>query len=258
MSDAWNPGQYGKFADERSRPFYDLAALVEGPVGRAIDLGCGPGSLTAELPELVGAQEVLGLDNSPAMLAAAEPHRRPGVAFAAGDLATWRDPGAWDLVFSNAALQWTGDHAAVLRRWQDSLRPGGQLAVQMPKNSGHPAARMAAELAHEEPYRSACGGQPPPDTVAANVLEPADYALLLHQLGFAEQRVRLEVYLHRLESTAAVVEWLKGTSLTRFAKLMPAEIFALYLDELRSRLVQELGDLQPYPFTFQRMLLWAR
>lgn len=258
MSDAWNPRQYGKFADERSRPFYDLAAQVQGPIRRAIDLGCGPGSLTAELPELVGANEVLGTDNSPAMLEAAEKYRRPGVSFAYGDLATWQDAGAWDLVFSNAALQWTGDHEAVLRRWKAALRPGGQLAVQMPKNADHPAPRLAAELAHEEPYLSACGGAPPPDGVAANVLAPEDYATLLHRLGFAEQRVRLEVYLHQLDGAAALVEWLKGTTLTRFAKVMPEAVFTQYLDNLRSRLIQELGDLRPYPFTFKRILLWAR
>ena len=68
MNDAWSPAVYGRFGDERSRPFYDLAALVRGPVGRVVDLGCGPGNLTAELPRLVGATEVLGIDNSPAYM----------------------------------------------------------------------------------------------------------------------------------------------------------------------------------------------
>lgn len=257
MKDAWNPAQYGKFADERSRPFYDLAALVRGPVQRVIDLGCGPGGLTAELPGLVGAEEVLGIDNSPAMLQAAARHAGPGVSFAAGDLATWKDPGAWDLVFSNAALQWTGDHPAVLARWADALRPGGQLAVQMPANADHPAPSLATELAGEEPFRSALGGIPPADTVGANVLPPEAYAILLHRLGFSEQKVRLDVYLHQLESTAAVVEWLRGTTLTRFAKRLSAELFESYIETLRRRLEKRLGDQRPYPFTFKRILLWA-
>lgn len=259
--DAWNPAQYGRFADERSRPFYDLAALVRGPVGRAVDLGCGPGALTARLPELVGAREVLGIDNSPAMLEAAQAHRSAGVAFAAGDLATFEDPGAYDLVFSNAALQWAPDHPAILARLAASLRPGGQLAIQMPQNADHPAPRLAVELARElaerEPFRSAFGGPPPPDAVDGNVLAPEAYALLLDRLAFAEQRVRLEVYLHHLESTAALVEWLRGTTLTRFEKLLPPDLYRQYVELFRERLLAQLGDRRPYPFTFKRILLWA-
>jgi trans-aconitate 2-methyltransferase len=257
MKDAWNPSQYGKFADQRSRPFYDLAAMVRGPVQKVVDLGCGPGGLTAELPALVGAEQVLGIDNSPAMLEAAAAHAGPRVSFAAGDQASFEAPGEYDLVFSNAALQWTADHPAVLARWADALKPGGQLAVQMPANADHPAPTLAAELAGEEPFRSAMGGVPPEDTVGANVLAPEEYALILHRLGFAEQKVRLEVYLHQLESTAAVVEWLRGTTLTRFAKRLPAELYETYLETLRLRLVERLGDHRPYPFTFKRILLWA-
>lgn len=259
--DAWNPARYGRFADERSRPFYDLAALVRGPVEKVVDLGCGPGGLTAQLPALVGAREVLGIDNSPAMLEAARAHAGGGVSFAAGDLGTFEAPGAYDLVFSNAALQWAPGHPAILGRLAAALRPGGQLAIQMPKNADHPAPRLAvelaAELAQHEPFRSAFGGPPPPDAVDGNVLAPEAYAVLLARLGFAEQRVRLEVYLHHLESTAALVEWLRGTTLTRFEKLLPAELYAQYLETFRERLLRQLGDLRPYPFTFKRILLWG-
>lgn len=257
MSDAWSPAVYGRFGDERSRPFYELAALVRGPVGRVVDLGCGPGNLTAELPRLVGATEVLGIDNSPAMLAAAATHAGPGLRFAAGDLGEFAEVGTCDLIFSNAALHWSPGHRALLGRLATALRPGGQLAIQMPRNAHHRAARLADELAHQEPFFSALAGAPPPDVVAVHVLTPADYALVLRQLGFAEQRVYLEVYLHELESTAAVVDWLRGTTLTRFSARMPPELFDLYLAELRVRLLEELGDLRPYAFTFERLFLWA-
>ncbi len=128
-----------------------LLLLISPPGGlawsaRAIDLGRGLGSLTAELPELVGANEVLGTDNSPAMLEAAEKYRRPGVSFAPGDLASWQDPGAWDLVFSNAALQWTGDHEAVLRRWKEAPaagRPAGSADAEKCRPSGPSPGRRA-------------------------------------------------------------------------------------------------------------------
>ena len=258
-ADAWNPTQYERFAAERSQPFYDLAGLVR-PLhgGRLVDLGCGPGSLTVELPALVDAGEVLGIDNSEAMLAAAAPLTTDRTHFGAGDLGTWCEPGAWDAVLANASLQWVPDHAGVLARWQASLRPGGQLGVQMPTNADHPSHVVAAEVASEEPFASAFPDGPPPDVVAANVLRPEQYAQLLDDLGFAEQHVRLQVYPHHLASTGEVVEWVKGTALTRFQRQLPPELFDEYVARYRTRLLEVLGEHEPYFYAFKRILLWAR
>ena len=207
-ADVWDPGQYGRFAAERSLAFFDLVALLKPvPGGRVVDLGCGPGELTALLPSLLGAGEVLGIDSSTAMLEEAAAHRGPGVTFRLGDLATWEDPAAWDVVFANASLHWAPDHPAVLARWAASLGEHGQLAVQVPANADHPSHLVAAEVAAEEPFASVfVGGSPPPDVVSENVLAPEAYAVVLHDLGFTKQTVRLQVYGHLLGSTADVVE----------------------------------------------------
>src|ERR671936_732889 len=111
----WDPGRYERFASDRERPFWDLAALLEpADAPRLADLGCGTGRLTAELAARIGAREAVGVDNSPAMLEQAAAHAGPGVRFEAGDIATWAAPVAFDVVFSNAALHWVGDHPAVL------------------------------------------------------------------------------------------------------------------------------------------------
>src|SRR5262245_37459274 len=106
VADAWNPAQYGKFAVERAQPFWDLAALVERdrPIRRAVDLGCGPGELTAALADQLGVAEMTGIDSSPAMLALTAEHVRPGLRFEADDIAAWTSRGDLDLVFSNASL----------------------------------------------------------------------------------------------------------------------------------------------------------
>ena len=162
------------------------------------------------------------------------------------------------MVFSNAALQWVGEHAGVLARWRRALAAGGQLAVQMPANADHPAWLVAAEVGREEPFLEAMGGPPPADPVAANVLAPEAYLTLLDELGFEEPHVRLQVYGHRLASTAEVVEWLKGTSLTRFQSRLPSELFDRFLDRYRERLLAVLGDRRPYLFPFKRILVWGR
>ena len=257
-ADGWDPAQYGKFAAERAQPFWDLAALIERrPIERAVDLGCGPGELTAALAEQLEVGDMVGVDSSPAMLAAAERHARPGLRFELGDLATWTSAGDHDLVLANASLQWAPDHTDVVARWWDAVAPGGQLAVQVPANADHPSHRIAAEVAADEPFASAMGGAPPHDPVARNVLAPEQYAILLDQLGAARQHVRLQVYGHVLDSSADVVEWVKGTSLTRFAEVLPDELREPFVDEYRRRLLAEIGDASPYFYPFKRILFWA-
>src|SRR4051812_7089969 len=133
--DRWDPARYERFASDRERPFWDLAALL-GPADapRLADLGCGTGRLTAELAARLGAREALGVDNSPAMLERAAPHAGAGVRLERGNIASGGAPGAFDVVFSNAALHWVPDPPPVPARGAASLAPGGQLAVQLPDN----------------------------------------------------------------------------------------------------------------------------
>ncbi len=254
----WDPAQYRRFAAERSQPFWDLADLVEtdAPIRRAVDLGCGSGELTVELRQRLQIGELIGIDSSEAMLADAPADR--GVTFAQGDITGWTSDGDQDLVFANASLQWVPDHPAVLARWAGGLGDGGQLAVQVPANADHASHLVAAEVGASEPFASAMGGEVPPDRVAVNVLRPEEYAVLLHDLGFARQHVRLAVYGHVLDDTASVAEWVRGTSLTRFFAVLPEELHEPFFDAYRSRLVTVLGEQSPYFYPFKRILMWAR
>jgi len=229
------------------------------PGGRAVDLGCGSGELTALMADRTCAADVVGIDSSAAMLTEAAAQERPGLHFSHGDLAAWGGrEGAVDLVVANAALQWVPDHAGVLRRWTDALAPSGQLAVQVPTNADHAAHRVAAAVASEEPFRSMFDGPPPSDPVEANVLRPEEYAELLHHLGYAEQHVRLQVYGMTLGSSDDVVEWVKGTTLTRFQRALPADAYDAFVGVYRDRLRAALKDERPYFYAFKRILFWGR
>ncbi len=153
--DTWDPERYAHFSDERARPFFDLLALVTPiPGGRAVDLGCGTGELAAELHRRTGAAETLGIDSSEAMLAKAAAHAGGGLRFERGDIAAFSPSGPLDLVFSNAALHWVPDHPALLARLTRAVKPGGQLAFQVPDNFGHPSHVAAEETAAESPSRA--------------------------------------------------------------------------------------------------------
>ena len=128
---SWDPEQYRRFADERAQPFHDLLdKLGDRPVRRAVDLGCGPGELTALAAERLAVGEMTGIDNSEVMLAATSEHVSDRVTFESGDISTWTSDADHDLVLAAASLQWVPDHRAVLGRWVAALAPGGRLAVQ--------------------------------------------------------------------------------------------------------------------------------
>jgi trans-aconitate 2-methyltransferase len=255
--DAWDPEQYGRFARERRQPFDDLMTLLEPvPGGRALDMGCGTGELTVDLHRRLGVASTVGIDTSGSMLRAAPVV--DGVRFELADLTAFEPQAPVDVVAANASLQWVPDHGAQLARLTRWLAPGGQVAVQVPTNADHPAHALIAEVAGEAPFASAMHPDALVDPVAANVLPPARYAELLHQLGFTRQHVRLQVYGHLLASTAEVVEWTRGTTLTRIEKGLPPELFAPFVARYRERLLDVLGDQRPYFYAFKRILVWGR
>jgi len=255
----WDPDQYRRFAAERSQPFHDLLDLVRPDgLATAVDLGCGPGELTAVAAERFGATFV-GIDNSAAMLAKTAEHERDGLRFELGDIGGWTSAATYDLVLANASLQWVADHATVLRAWTTALAARGQLAVQVPANAGQPSHLVAAEVAARPEFADSFGAAgPPPDPVARNVLEPEAYATILHELGFVEQHVRLQVYPHVLPSSRHVVEWVKGTTLTRFSTVLSPDVFERFVAQYEARLLEVIGRHEPYFFPFRRILMWGR
>jgi trans-aconitate 2-methyltransferase len=252
---AWDPGQYERFRDERSQPFFDLLDLVRPiPGGRAIDLGCGTGDLTQVLHERTAARATVGLDNSETMLAASAKHAGHGLTFKLGTVLRFAPRTPFDLVFSNAALQWVPDHAKLFERLVAGIAPGGQLAVQMPSNWDHPSHTLAHEVAREEPFASEMGGY----IRQIPVMAPEWYAELLDRLGFSSQHVRMQVYTHHLGSREDVVEWVKGTLLTDYKQRMRPDVYERYLARYRERLMAALEDRRPYFYAFKRLLIWGQ
>jgi trans-aconitate 2-methyltransferase len=255
----WNPTQYERFKSERSRPFFDLLALVRARPGmRVVDLGCGTGELTGELHARLQARETLGVDSSAAMLAkggevAAKATPETELRFEQGRIEDWEPKAPVDLVFSNAALHWVEGHESLFARLKRALAPGGQLAVQMPANEDHASHVVAAEVAAESPFREALAGF----TRKSPLLAPEAYASLLYRLGFKEQDVRLQVYGHELPSRADVIEWVKGTLLTDYAKRMSEGMYERFLERYRAALFARLEDAKPFFYTYKRVLLWG-
>ncbi|MBC8107041.1 MAG: methyltransferase domain-containing protein [Anaerolineae bacterium] len=253
--DSWNPAQYERFQAERSQPFRDLQALVAPQDDMfVVDLGCGTGELTRELHQALRARRTVGLDNSANMLSRAIGNAVDGLSFQNGDLASFESPGEFDLIFSNAAIQWVPDHVALLARFTRSLRERGQLAIQVPANDDHITHEAARIVARRSPFSEALNGW----TRDRAVLSVEAYSQILYLLRYAEQHVRLAVYPHVLENRDGVVEWVKGTMLTDYQKRLSAQLWPSFLDAYREELFRSLPDVRPFFYPFKRILFWAR
>ena len=222
----WDPGQYLRFADERSRPFADLASRIgAADPALVVDLGCGPGQLTASLAARWPKAKVIGIDSSEPMIAAAQQsdYGDAGdtgrLTFALGDVRDWEPDERPDVVVSNAVLQWVPDHLALLPRWAGYLADGGWLAFQVPGNFDQPSHAVLRDLAGSAGWRDKLTGV----KLNRQAASPAEYLDVLATAGLDVDAWET-TYLHVLTGPDPVTEWYKGTGLRPvLSALSPAE-----------------------------------
>lgn len=248
-ADMWDAEQYLRYADERSRPFFDLTNRIAATAPNAVvDLGCGPGQLTATLAQRWPGAEVVGVDNSADMIAAATAHAGGLLRFEMADLEAWTPVAPVDVVVANATFQWVPGHLELLPRLVSWLRPGGWLAFQVPGNFRLPSHQLLAQLRLSDRWRAQVGEGAERHLAVA---DPATYAALLGDLG-CEVDAWETTYLHLLRGADPVVDWVKGTGLRPvLAALDPgdqaaflAEYAALLCDAYPSR----ADGITPFPF----------
>ena len=230
----WNPALYLRFAQERTRPAGELLARVEHPgPAHVVDLGCGPGNSTELLRERFPQAQILGLDNSAAMLAQAR-DRLPQLDFTQADIAHWAPTQAPDLIYANAALQWVGAHEQLIPRLFAALAPGGVLAIQMPDNFGEPSHLLMREVAALPQFAAHIDAR-----VAAgrSILGIHDYYDLLAPHA-AQLDVWHTVYQHPMTDAQAIVQWLRSTGLKPFVDPLPEALQAAFLEEYERRVAQ--------------------
>ncbi|MES2100977.1 MAG: trans-aconitate 2-methyltransferase [Pseudomonadota bacterium] len=230
----WNPALYRQFEDERTRPARELLGRVLlHSAKRVYDLGCGPGNSTELLVERFPDADVIGTDNSEPMLASARA-RLPGRRFELSDIAGWQPDRPADVIYSNAALQWVGDHEALIPALFKHLAPGGVLAIQMPDNRDEPTHRAMRDIAGLAPWSALIGDAATPRT---KILALTDYYDLLAGAG-AEVDVWRTAYQHPMASPAKIVEWVRATGLKPFVDPLPEAERQSFLAAYEARIAQ--------------------
>jgi trans-aconitate 2-methyltransferase len=221
VSTTWDPGQYLKFRDERTRPSIDLAARISlvSPA-RILDVGCGPGNSTEVLHDRWPRARITGLDSSGEMIEKARTSHDWGEWICADTarLDEGVDRGAWDLVFSNAVLQWIPEHERLVPMLFGLVASRGSLAVQVPANAGSPLHQSLLRTADDPRWSRFTAGS------ASRLVyhEPSFYYSLL--CGAAERvEVWETIYHHELPDHRALVEWYKGTGMRPCLERLPDE-----------------------------------
>ena len=227
----WDPARYLRQASERARPFVELVARVDADpaaVRRVVDLGCGPGTLTALLAQRWPDADVLGLDSSPDMVAAAA--EVTGVRFEVGDLRDWRPEEPVDVLVSNATLQWVPGHLDLLPRLVGALAPGGWLALQVPGNFDEPSHQLRRELAGDPRFARWVA-----DVAVPEAAGPEVYLERLAALG-CEVDAWETTYLHVLQGEDPVFAWVSGTGARPTLQALPEGVRQEFESEFRRRL----------------------
>jgi trans-aconitate 2-methyltransferase len=216
-----------------------------------LDLGCGTAALTAELHQRLHADETLAMDSSAEMLARAKVPT--SIRLVQATIEDFEPRRQFDLVLASASLQWVPDHPRVFERIASWLRPGGQIAVQMPASAEGRMRTVARSIAARPPFASLLRGYELPH----HVLTPEEYAWLLHRLRFPRARIRTETYGVEFASRASVSEWAEGSLLSEYRKLLGNDVFRTFADQYREEIESRLPDEQPFFHTFTRLVIWG-
>ncbi len=214
----WNPDQYLLFENERTQPSIDLAARIDiKKPASIIDIGCGPGNSTKVLRQKWPEAKIVGLDSSSRMI---EKARRdfPDMEWITGDAADFPFQQKYDIVFSNAAVQWMPNHEVILPRLFETVENNGVLAVQVPANNESPLHKSLLTVSSSPKWSRYTTG-----IEKLITYKSAEYYYGL--LSTLSQIFRLweTTYFHVMGSQSALIEWYKGTGMRPFLESLPDE-----------------------------------
>ena len=250
----WNPVIYNQFKSERAAPFFDLLSLVQ-PVEnmKVIDLGCGTGELTLHIADKLQDADITGIDSSAEMLSV---RANPGNSRFTFTVRTIEEqltmPEKWDLIFSNAAMQWVDDHETLFPKLVRSLNAGGQLAIQMPAQHHNQTNILLNELAEEEPFKEGLKNF----KRNSSVLDIDRYAAVLFDNGAGTITAFEKIYPLIVPDVEALFTWVSGTALVPYMEKLDEEQGKEFILAYKTKLAAHFKN-RPLFYPFKRILLHA-
>lgn len=254
MMSQWSSEQYLKFKSQRTQPAIDLAKRI--PLShpkKILDIGCGPGNSTSVLKKIFPQACILGVDNSEDMIKKAK-EACPDIDFQVCDITSGFDKlDTYDIIFSNACLQWIPDHRELIPMLFSRLDRNGVLAVQMPINGQEALFRIMYDVISEPQW-----GLSSMDIEENETLLPEEYFDILSSCTESFD-IWETTYYHGMPSAKAMVEWIKGTRLRPYLNALDETDAGKLEKEIVKRAaeaynVQENGEII---FRFRRLFFVA-
>ncbi len=251
----WNPEIYNQFKNIRYQPFFDLMDLISSEhLEKAIDIGCGTGEQTHILSEKFDNAEFLGIDSSAEMLSESASFQNRRLKFRkmpVEDVINSEEK--WDLIFSNAALQWSDDHKVLFPKLISLLSENGQFAVQMPVQSENILNQILFQLASEEPYRTQLDNW----NRVSPVLSIDAYAQLMFDAGLRDLNISVRVYPIIADDAEKLYQFILGSALISYIERLDEASKNHFIEEYKNRIRKQFISF-PAIYAFKRLLLYGK
>jgi trans-aconitate 2-methyltransferase len=214
----WNPELYLKFDRERLQPSIDLVSHINfvNPT-KIIDIGCGPGNSTQILVQRWPDSEITGVDNSKSMIERALKDY-PNQEWRLVNVGTNEIKGKYDIVFSNATIQWIPDHYQLLEKFRNILTNNGLIAVQLPLFWDMPIGKAILRVAASDRWFSLTEG-------VSDLFTIHDYSYYYDRLSelFKSVEIWETDYFHILNSQLSILEMIRSAGLRPYLERLEAD-----------------------------------
>ena len=176
----------------------------------------------------------------------------PENTWVAADAATYLPDKKYDIVFSNATIQWIPNHKKLFKNFLNLTNAGGVLAISVPRFDEMPISKILDKVAGREKWKAATRG-------CAATFTRYDYQFYYNLISPDYQTVEMwqTDYIHVLESQPAILEWIRSTGMKPYLDRLKEKQKTQFEDEVLS------GIKQYYPvqnngkvlFPFKRLFM---
>ena len=251
----WNPEIYNTFKSIRYQPFYDLISLISDEnLNNCVDVGCGTGEQTAILSEKFKQASFLGIDSSAEMLEKSKDLEHENLSFEQTTIEEFADSDSkYDLIFSNAALQWSDNHVELFPKLISKLNDNGQFAIQMPCQKENILNIILSELVQEQPYSDFLSGY----HQESPLLSIDEYVKIMFDEGLKDLNISLRVYPIYANNETELYNFISGSALIPYMERLTVHEQELFVKEFLRRIK---NYFEPFPsiYSFKRLLIYGR
>lgn len=251
----WNPEIYNQFKNIRYQPFFDLMELISPEkLQTAVDIGCGTGEQTHILSQKFDEAHFLGIDSSSEMLAKSKEFQNGNLDFKLASVEEFIETDQkFDLVFSNAALQWSDNHEKLFPKLIEMVSETGQFAVQMPMQADNLLNKILLELVQEKPFADFLNGWKREPTM----LNIDGYAQILFDGGLQEIEIVQKVYPIIADDGDKLFDFISGSALIPYMERLTEAQQEVFVEEYKLRIDEAFQNF-PAIYAFKRLLLYGQ